>query len=124
MNDTVDKSVITEADAAAAKGDFEAAKTQLLEAQAWLNNPANLADASNDDKAKAINLVGEIQVAITRIENTQIADLVGKAEADIQDLTAATGDLDKSLNDIKTATAVLRSVGSVLGIIKRVLTLV
>jgi tetratricopeptide (TPR) repeat protein len=109
-----------------AKDKLERAKKQLQEAErCWDDDKfiKALKKKKPKEKQKALDLKLEIGTTLLRIENAQIALVVGRVKENSQQFESAITDLGEALRTLTDVTRILNAIGSLLSLITKILAL-
>lgn len=105
---------------------LERAKKQLQEAErCWDNDNfvVALKKKTPEEKQKAFDLKLEIGTKLLKIENAQIALIVGRVKENSQQLESAITDLGDALQTLTDVTRILNAIGSLLSLVTKILAL-
>jgi tetratricopeptide (TPR) repeat protein len=109
-----------------AKDKLERAKKQLQEAErCWDDDKfiKALKKKKPKEKQKALDLKLEIGTTLLKIENAQIALVVGRVKENSQQFESAITDLGEALRTLTDVTRILNAIGSLLSLITKILAL-
>jgi len=109
-----------------AKDKLEKAKKQLQEAErCWDDDNfiKALKKKKPKEKQKAFDLKLEIGANLLKIENAQIALVVGRVKENSQQLESAITNLGDALQTLTNVTRILNAIGSLLAIVSKILAL-
>ena len=104
-----------------ARNKLKMAKEQLLRAKTTLDNDDYYSSLPPEEQPKALMLSMQIGPEILKIENAQIALIVDQVESNSNALETATSELNDALSDLQNFTRVLKAIGSVLGLVSKIL---